>query len=125
MPGNYVVKSLVGGKLYPFPINLTTLEQFFGRPLDGEAAACLLEEKRLAIHPPANSEEYVLSRVGRELYEAFYLNYTLKQWQMHPRELRQVFVAAFPCGSTAMTATFSIATKSCPGPASPPCLPGC
>jgi UDP-galactopyranose mutase len=29
----------------------------------------------------------VLSQVGRELYEAFYLGYTLKQWDRHPREL--------------------------------------
>lgn len=36
---------------------------------------------------PKNSEEFVLSRVGRELYEAFYLRYTLKQWGKHPREL--------------------------------------
>ncbi len=87
IPGNYVVKSLVGGRLYPFPINLTTLEMFFGHPLDAAAAARLLAEKRIAIPHPGNSEELVLSRVGRELYEAFYLNYTVKQWQVHPRDL--------------------------------------
>jgi UDP-galactopyranose mutase len=42
---------------------------------------------RLPIARPGNSEDLVLSRVGRELYEAFYLNYTLKQWQIHPAEL--------------------------------------
>jgi UDP-galactopyranose mutase len=36
---------------------------------------------------PQNSEEFVLSRVGRELYEAFYLNYTRKQWGADPRGL--------------------------------------
>ena len=36
---------------------------------------------------PRNSEEFVLGRVGKDLYEAFYLNYTLKQWGIHPREL--------------------------------------
>jgi UDP-galactopyranose mutase len=87
VPGNYRVKSLVGGRLLPFPINLTTLEEFFGRPLDAESAERLLAERRLPIENPRNSEEFVLSRVGRELYEAFYLNYTLKQWQMHPRDL--------------------------------------
>jgi UDP-galactopyranose mutase len=39
------------------------------------------------IATPRNSEEFVLSRVGRELYEAFYLNYSMKQWGVHPREL--------------------------------------
>ncbi len=93
IPGNYVVKSLVGGKLYPFPINLTTLERFFGVKLDAASAEDLLERKRVPIANPRNSEELVLSRVGRELYESFYLNYTLKQWQRHPREL-----AASVCG---------------------------
>ncbi len=87
LPARYEVRSLVGGKLYPFPINLDTLERFFGRSLDAESARRLLDEKRLPIAEPANSEEFVLSRVGRELYEAFYLHYTRKQWGLHPREL--------------------------------------
>jgi UDP-galactopyranose mutase len=87
LPGNYEVRSLVRGRLFPFPINLTTLEQFFGRELDAESAERLLAERRCPIAEPRNSEEFVLSRVGRELYEAFYLNYTLKQWGIHPRDL--------------------------------------
>lgn len=87
IPGNYIVKSQLGGALYPFPINITTLEQYFGVSLDAAAAERLLKEKRLPIERPANSEEYVLGQVGRELYESFFLNYTLKQWQHHPRDL--------------------------------------
>lgn len=87
IPGNYIVRSQVGGKLYPFPINLTTLEQFFGRQLAPAAAQRLLAEKRVPFAEPSNSEEFVLSKVGRELYEAFYLPYTLKQWGRHPRDL--------------------------------------
>ena len=87
IPGNYIVKSSVGGRLHPFPINLTTLEQFFGRTLDASAAARLLAQKRVPVAEPRNSEEFVVSKVGRELYETFYLNYTLKQWGRHPREL--------------------------------------
>lgn len=87
-PARYEVRSLVGGELLPFPINLDTLERFFGLPpLDAAAAERLLAEKRLPIAEPRNSEEYCLSRVGRELYEAFYLKYTLKQWGLHPRDL--------------------------------------
>jgi UDP-galactopyranose mutase len=87
VPANYEVKSLVGGRLFPFPINLTTLEQFFGQRLDAASAERLLAERRCPVAEPRNSEEFVLSRVGRELYEAFYLNYTRKQWGVHPREL--------------------------------------
>ncbi len=87
LPARYEVKSLVGGRLFPFPINLTTLEQFFGRPLDAAAAEHLLAERRLPFARPRNSEEFVLSRVGRELYEAFYKNYTQKQWGVEASRL--------------------------------------
>ena len=88
IPGNYIVKSSVNGELYPFPINLNTLRKFFNKPnLTAQEAEELLEEKREKIESPANSEEFVLSRVGRELYEAFYLNYTLKHWGIHPKDL--------------------------------------
>ncbi len=85
--GNYRVLSFVDGELYPFPINLTTLERFFGRTLDERSAQELLASLAEPIPEPRNSEEFVLSRVGRKLYEAFYLNYTLKQWGRHPRDL--------------------------------------
>lgn len=88
IPGDYFVKASTRGELFPFPINLLTLRQFFKKPdLTAEDAAALLEEKREHFEQPANSEEFVLSRVGRELYEAFYLGYTKKQWDIHPRDL--------------------------------------
>lgn len=87
VPARYEVRSLVRGRLLPFPINRTTLEGFFGRKLSVGAAAELLARLRIPCPRPQNSEEVVLGRVGRELYEAFYLNYTRKQWDAHPREL--------------------------------------
>ena len=85
--GNYIVNSKVENVLYPFPINLDTLESFFNKKLTKTDAIRLLREKRVNIAHPKNSEEYVLSRVGKELYEAFYYGYTLKQWHKHPRVL--------------------------------------
>src|SRR5262245_15733282 len=79
VPATYEVRSLVGGRLLPFPINRTTLEQFFGQALTPEQGARLLERLREPIAAPRNSEEMVLSRVGRQLYEAFYRGYTQKQ----------------------------------------------
>jgi UDP-galactopyranose mutase len=95
-PANYEVKSQVGGRLFPFPINLTTLEQFFGRSLTPETAEELLQKRRVPIAKPRNSEEFVVSRVGQELYEAFYLNYTSKQWGIHPRELEPEVCGRIP-----------------------------
>ena len=83
--GNYVVKSFSRNELFPFPINLKTLSQFYKRDFTAEEAKEWLENIREKIDDPANSEEFVLSKVGRELYEAFYLGYTLKQWDRHPK----------------------------------------
>jgi UDP-galactopyranose mutase len=93
VPGHYFVKTMLGGQLYPFPINLTTLEMFFGSQLDANSAQGLLAELAIPNPAPENSEEFVLSRVGTRLYEAFYLGYTRKQWGVHPRHL-----AASVCG---------------------------
>lgn len=88
IPGNYYVTSFAKNQYFPFPINLLTLAQFFEKKsLTAAEAEALLEEKREKIENPKNSEEFVLSRVGREMYETFYLGYTLKQWNMHPRDL--------------------------------------
>ncbi len=84
---NYEVRSAVKGKLYPFPININTLEQFYNRPLDINSARELLNRERMRIESPANSEDVVLGSVGHELYESFYRNYTIKQWGAEPREL--------------------------------------
>ena len=87
VPGHYFVKTMLGGQLYPFPINLTTLEMFFGSQLDADSAQGLLADLAIPNPAPANSEEFVLSRVGNRLYEAFYLGYTRKQWGVNPRHL--------------------------------------
>lgn len=96
IPGNYEVRSSFNDELYPFPINLLTLGQFFGREFTAEEAEAYLNEIRIPNDDPANSEEFVLSRVGKELYEAFYLNYTLKQWEMHPKDLNKSVCGRIP-----------------------------
>jgi UDP-galactopyranose mutase len=96
IPGNYRVQAFYQGELYPLPINLTTLEKFFQCSLTPETAKSLLETERIDISNPSNSEEFVLSKLGRKLYEAFYLGYTRKQWGLHPRELRPSVCGRLP-----------------------------
>ena len=43
-----------------------------------------------------NSEEFILSKLGKEIYEKFYKNYTLKQWGIHPRNLDKSIVGRLP-----------------------------
>ena len=84
---DYRILSYSDARYWNFPINLNTFEQFLGRESTTEEFESWLEEKRVPIENPANSEEVIISQVGWELYEKFFKNYTLKQWKKHPREL--------------------------------------
>lgn len=86
-PVDYTIKSFARGRYWSFPVNLHTFEQLIGRPASEEEFRAYLERVREPVAEPRNSEEVVVSQVGRELYELFYEGYTRKQWKRHPREL--------------------------------------
>lgn len=86
-PVDYTIKSYADGRYWSFPINLNTFEEWLGRPSTTEEFEAWLEEHREKIDEPANSEEVIVSQVGREFYQRFFEGYTLKQWQRHPRDL--------------------------------------
>ncbi len=88
IPGNYIVTTLFNKEHFPFPINKITINKFFKKHFkDSSEVEYFLKSKQIPFNNPSNSEEFVLSRVGKELYEAFYLGYTLKQWDIHPKDL--------------------------------------
>ena len=85
------------GQVYSFPMNLGLINQFFGktfRPAEAEAFIQSLGDK--SIENPATFEEQALRFVGRELYEAFFTTYTLKQWGLHPSELPASILKRLP-----------------------------
>ena len=91
-PYRHVKAARVGDELFPLPITLQTLNQFFRRALTPASARNLVAEEVASSNqgigdPPANFEEAALSKIGRKLYEAFYRGYTIKQWGVEPREL--------------------------------------
>lgn len=86
-PVDYEIKSYSDGRYWSFPINLNTFEELVGHPSTSEEMEAWLEENRIEIEKPENSEEVILSQVGYELYEKFFKGYTLKQWKRHPRDL--------------------------------------
>ncbi len=94
----HIVKSKVGGKYFPFPVNRKTLNLFFNVNLKTESEAEeFLKTKKVDFgRPPANAEETALSLVGKELYEAFYKNYTKKQWGTEPKNLGPSVTARIP-----------------------------
>ena len=97
IPGEYIVKSSVDKKLYPFPINLDTLEMFFNCKFKSKKDVLkFLKKKQIKIKKPKNFEEFVISRLGIDIYEKFYKNYTLKQWNIHPKKLAKEIAGRLP-----------------------------
>lgn len=92
----YTIKSFARGRYWSFPINLNTFEEFLGRPATSAEFAAWLAGAREPIAHPANSEEVILSLVGRDFYELFFEGYTIKQWQRHPRELDAAVCGRIP-----------------------------
>jgi UDP-galactopyranose mutase len=82
------VKARVRGSVFSLPINLLTINQFFGRAFSPkEARDFLLSRSDLSIVEPKSFEDQALRFVGRELYEAFFKGYTHKQWGIEPSRL--------------------------------------
>ena len=86
-PYEHRVLASVDGQLLPIPINLDTINRLYHLSLDGAGMRSFLEERAEKIAMVRTSEDIVLSRVGRELYEKFFRNYTRKQWGLDPSEL--------------------------------------
>ena len=95
---NYQHKVLanVDGQLLPIPINLNTINQYFGLNLTGLEVEEFLASRAEKAYPVKTSEDVVVSKVGRELYEKFFRGYTLKQWGLDPSELDASVTARVP-----------------------------
>ena len=97
IPGEYIVKSSVDNKLYPIPINLDTLEMFFKRKFKNKKDVLnFINKKKIKIKNPKNSEDFILSKLGKDIYEKFYKNYTIKQWGIHPKNLSKEITGRLP-----------------------------
>lgn len=90
------VLACVDEKLYPIPINLTTINKVSGLSLDESGAIAYLEAVREKRSPIKNSEDVVLNSVGRDLCEKFFRNYTRKQWNLDLSELSPAVAGRIP-----------------------------
>ena len=86
----------VDGKLLPIPVNLDTVNGFYGLDLREEEIGAFLERVREPRSPVLTSEDVVLNEVGRDLYEKFFKNYTRKHWGLEPSELNAGVAARVP-----------------------------
>ena len=97
MPYVNRVKAITNERVYTLPINLLTINQFFNktfRPAEAEAFMAEIGDK--SIENPQTFEEQALRFVGRELYEAFFKTYTIKQWGLQPSELPASILKRLP-----------------------------
>ena len=95
-PYQHRVLASVAGQLLPIPINLDTINRLYGTSLTSfevEAFFASVAEPR---DPIVTSEDVVISRVGRELYEKFFKHYTRKQWGLDPSELDAAVTSRVP-----------------------------
>jgi len=99
MPYVNRVKTTSAGKVYLLPINLHTINQFFGktlRPDEAKAFIASLSESPAGAGEPRTFEEQALQFVGRDLYEAFLKGYTVKQWGCAPDQLPASILKRLP-----------------------------
>jgi UDP-galactopyranose mutase len=81
------VVASVDGQLVPIPINLDTINRLYGLTLNSQQVEKFFESVAEPVEQVRTSEDVVVSRVGRELYQKFFRNYTRKQWGLDPSEL--------------------------------------
>jgi len=103
------VFSIYKGRVYPLPINLGTICEYFGSAMSPDEARTLIAEQaaEVAEGTAANLEEKAVSLIGRPLYEAFIRGYTAKQWQTDPSELPAEIIARLPVRYTFNNRYFS------------------
>jgi UDP-galactopyranose mutase len=92
-----VVSRVRDDLLVPMPINRTTINLLYGLDLQtDEEVEAFYAERREDIELMKTSEDAVVAKVGRELYELFFRGYTRKQWQRDPSELHASVCARIP-----------------------------
>ena len=124
-PYQHRVRASVDGQLVPIPINLDTINQLYGTSftsLELEAFFASVAEPRTAIK---TSEDVIVSRVGRELYEKFFRNYTRKQWGLDPSELDASVTSRVPVRTNRDDRYFTDTYQAMPRRATPGCSSGC
>jgi UDP-galactopyranose mutase len=97
LPYKNRVKTTSQGAVYSLPINLHTINQFYGKTLRPDEARTFLEAQAdTSITDPQSFEEQALRFVGPDLYEAFFKGYTEKQWGCSPTELPAAILKRLP-----------------------------
>lgn len=91
------VKTVYNGQVYSMPINLHTINQFFGKTFNPQEAKEFIQQiADSSIEEPKNFEEQAMKFIGKDLYKAFFYGYTKKQWGCEPTELPAAILKRLP-----------------------------
>ncbi len=91
------VKTESKGKVYSLPVNLHTINQFFNKTMKPKEAFEFIQNiADSSISEAVSFEEQALKFVGKDLYEAFFKGYTLKQWGIDPKDLPASILKRLP-----------------------------
>lgn len=96
VPYEHRVKATACGRVFSLPVNLLTINQFFGTTMGPAEAKAMIHELAKDIADPSTFEEQGLSMVGSELYDAFFAGYTRKQWGIDPSALPASILKRLP-----------------------------
>lgn len=95
-PYEHRVQVSVDGLLLPMPINLDTINGLYGLHLSSFECADFFAKIAEPRNEIRTSEDVVINKVGQELYEKFFRNYTRKQWGLDPSELDASVISRVP-----------------------------
>lgn len=97
-PYRHQVKATSNDQVFSLPVNLHTINQFFGKTMRPDEAYRFIttEQADMTIADPQSFEEQALRFVGKDLYEAFFKGYTKKQWGCQPSELPASILKRLP-----------------------------
>ncbi len=98
-PYEHRVLGEVDGMRVPIPINLDTINTLYGLSLTSDELEDWFAARAEPVAEIRTSEDVVVSRIGRELYEKFFQGYTRKQWALDPSELDRAVTARVPVRS--------------------------
>jgi UDP-galactopyranose mutase len=90
------VVAAVDGQLVPIPINLDTINQLTNSRFSSAELGDYFHALAEPVDEVRTSEDAIVSKVGRELYEKFFRNYTRKQWGVDPSELDASVTSRIP-----------------------------
>ncbi len=95
----HTVKSFVDGMFITFPINRDTICELFGAEITTDEVNSFLQKEVKAASfntPPSNFRDAIVSQVGERLYDKFFKNYTMKQWEEDPINLSAEIAGRIP-----------------------------